>query len=54
MDGDKKNEVFAFKEVGKVAKLKALIEEEKPDMSKFFDSHCGTLWIWAASETTLI
>jgi len=41
IDGDKKNEVFAFKEVGKVAKLKALIEEEKPDLDKVFDSHAG-------------
>ncbi|KAI9852573.1 MAG: glutamine--fructose-6-phosphate transaminase (isomerizing) [Vezdaea acicularis] len=41
IDGDKKNEVFAFKEVGKVAKLKALIAEEKPDLTKVFDSHAG-------------
>ncbi|KKA27630.1 hypothetical protein TD95_001736, partial [Thielaviopsis punctulata] len=41
VDGDKKNEVFAFKEVGKVAKLKELIEEEKPDLTKVFDCHAG-------------
>ncbi|GAM89177.1 hypothetical protein ANO11243_072140 [Dothideomycetidae sp. 11243] len=41
VDGDKRNEVFAFKEVGKVARLKALIEEEKPDLTKVFDSHAG-------------
>ncbi len=41
IDGDKKNEVLAFKEVGKVAKLKALIEETKPDLTNVFDSHCG-------------
>ena len=41
VDGDKKNEVFAFKEVGKVAKLKELIAESKPDMNKIFDSHVG-------------
>ncbi|KAI0021509.1 glutamine:fructose-6-phosphate amidotransferase [Xylariomycetidae sp. FL0641] len=41
VDGDKKNEVFAFKEVGKVAKLKQLIEESKPDLTKVFDSHAG-------------
>jgi len=41
VDGDKKNEVFAFKEVGKVAKLKQLIEDEKPDFTKIFDSHAG-------------
>jgi glucosamine--fructose-6-phosphate aminotransferase (isomerizing) len=41
IDGDKKNEVFAFKESGKVAKLKELIEHEKPDLTKVFDSHVG-------------
>ncbi|KAL2056699.1 hypothetical protein ABVK25_003093 [Lepraria finkii] len=41
VDGDKKNEVFAFKEVGKVAKLKQLIAESRPDMNKVFDSHAG-------------
>lgn len=41
VDGDKKNEVLAFKEVGKVAKLKQLIAEREPDMNKVFDSHAG-------------
>ena len=41
VDGDKKNEVFAYKEVGKVAKLKQLIHETEPDMTKVFDSHAG-------------
>ncbi|KAM0332363.1 hypothetical protein ACHAQA_002640 [Verticillium albo-atrum] len=41
VDGDKKNEVFAYKEVGKVAKLKQLIEESKPDLTQIFDSHAG-------------
>ncbi|KAJ9668841.1 glutamine--fructose-6-phosphate transaminase (isomerizing) [Coniosporium apollinis] len=41
VDGDKKGEVLAFKEVGKVAKLKTLIEESKPDLTKVFDSHAG-------------
>jgi glutamate synthase domain-containing protein 1 len=41
IDGDKKNEVFAYKEVGKVAKLKQLIDESKPDLTKTFDSHSG-------------
>ncbi|KAK1600494.1 glutamine-fructose-6-phosphate transaminase [Colletotrichum navitas] len=41
IDGDKKNEVFAFKEVGKVAKLKELIAESKVDQTKYFDSHAG-------------
>lgn len=41
VDGDKKNEVLAFKEVGKVAKLKQLIGDSKPDLTKVFDSHAG-------------
>jgi glutamine---fructose-6-phosphate transaminase (isomerizing) len=41
VDGDKKNEVYAFKEVGKVAKLKELIAESGIDMTKVFDSHAG-------------
>ncbi|KAI9727829.1 MAG: glutamine--fructose-6-phosphate transaminase (isomerizing) [Cirrosporium novae-zelandiae] len=41
IDGDKKNEVFAYKEVGKVAKLRQLIDESKPDLTKVFDSHAG-------------
>ncbi|KAJ2975459.1 hypothetical protein NUW58_g8351 [Xylaria curta] len=41
IDGDKKNEVLAFKEVGKVAKLKQLIDESKPDLTQIFDSHAG-------------
>ncbi|KAK1757833.1 hypothetical protein QBC47DRAFT_165876 [Echria macrotheca] len=41
VDGDKKNEVYAFKEVGKVAKLKELVDESKLDLTKVFDSHCG-------------
>ncbi|KAL1595774.1 glutamine--fructose-6-phosphate transaminase (isomerizing) [Paraconiothyrium brasiliense] len=41
IDGDKKNEVFAVKEVGKVAALKKLVEESNFDQSKVFDSHAG-------------
>ncbi|KAE8376860.1 hypothetical protein BDV26DRAFT_293771 [Aspergillus bertholletiae] len=41
IDGDKKNEVCAFKEVGKVAKLRELIDECKPDLTKSFESHAG-------------
>ncbi|KAI9728485.1 MAG: glutamine--fructose-6-phosphate transaminase (isomerizing) [Chrysothrix sp. TS-e1954] len=41
VDGDKRNEVFAFKEVGKVVKLKELIADSKPDPTKVFDSHAG-------------
>ncbi len=41
IDGDKKNEVYAYKEVGKVANLKELIASAEPDMAKVFDSHAG-------------
>ncbi|KAK7731032.1 glutamine--fructose-6-phosphate transaminase (isomerizing) [Cytospora paraplurivora] len=41
IDGDKKKEVFAFKEVGKVAKLKQLVAENELDLTKVFDSHAG-------------
>lgn len=33
--------MLAFKEVGKVVKLKELIAAEKPDLEKIFDSHAG-------------
>ncbi len=33
--------MFAFKEVGKVAKLKQLVDESDLDLTKVFDSHCG-------------
>ena len=33
--------MIAFKEVGKVAQLEKLINEEKPDLTKEFDSHAG-------------
>ncbi|KAG0638500.1 glucosamine--fructose-6-phosphate aminotransferase [Tuber brumale] len=41
IDGDKENEVFTYKEVGKVAKLKQLIVEAKPDPNATFVSHAG-------------
>ncbi|KAG7437822.1 Glutamine--fructose-6-phosphate aminotransferase [Fusarium oxysporum f. sp. raphani] len=41
IDGDKKKEVLAFKEVGKVAKLRKLIDESDLDLEKIFDSHAG-------------
>ncbi|KAK5073481.1 glutamine--fructose-6-phosphate transaminase (isomerizing) [Lithohypha guttulata] len=41
VDGDKRNEVFAFKEVGKVAKLRELIDKSGVDMTKVFESHAG-------------
>ncbi|CAK7268990.1 glutamine--fructose-6-phosphate transaminase (isomerizing) [Sporothrix epigloea] len=52
IDGDRKNEVFAFKEVGKVAKLRELIDEAHIDQSKIFDSHCGIAHTrWATHGT---
>ncbi|KAL1897037.1 glutamine--fructose-6-phosphate transaminase (isomerizing) [Sporothrix stenoceras] len=52
VDGDKKNEVFAFKEVGKVAKLRELIDEAHVDQTKVFDSHCGIAHTrWATHGT---
>lgn len=41
VDGDKKNEVFAFKEVGKVAKLKEMVDGAKLDLGKTFDCHAA-------------
>jgi glucosamine--fructose-6-phosphate aminotransferase (isomerizing) len=41
IDGDKKNEVIAVKEVGKVAALRKLVEEQQLDETKVFDSHAG-------------
>lgn len=41
VDGDKENEVFAFKEVGKVVKLKQLIDESKLANEATFVSHAG-------------
>lgn len=41
VDGDKKDEVFAIKEVGKVAALKKLVAESGMDQTKVFDSHVG-------------
>jgi len=41
VDGDKKNEVYAFKEVGKVEKLKELVDGSGVDLTMEFDSHVG-------------
>ncbi|CCJ29463.1 unnamed protein product [Pneumocystis jirovecii] len=41
VDGDNKNEVLIFKEVGKVSELRKLVQEGVYDISKVFSSHCG-------------
>ncbi|KAI9497887.1 isomerising glucosamine-fructose-6-phosphate aminotransferase [Zychaea mexicana] len=41
VDGDKKKETVIIKQVGKVAALKKLVNEQDIDFSKAFVSHCG-------------
>ncbi|KAI9312972.1 putative GFA1-glucosamine--fructose-6-phosphate transaminase [Dichotomocladium elegans] len=40
-DGDADNETYIFKQVGKVAALKKLVNEQHIDFDKSFISHCG-------------
>ncbi|KAG9009288.1 glutamine--fructose-6-phosphate transaminase (isomerizing), partial [Tulasnella sp. 427] len=41
VDGDKPDEVFLFKQVGKVSSLRQLIAESKADMDKTFVTQCS-------------
>ena len=41
VDGDKKGSTIAFKEVGKVAKLRGMIDADNVDLKKIFESHAG-------------
>lgn len=41
IDGDKENEVFIYRQPGKVAALRKSIEEAPLDTTKVFDAHCG-------------
>ncbi|KAG0168468.1 glutamine--fructose-6-phosphate transaminase (isomerizing) [Apophysomyces sp. BC1034] len=40
-DGDMEGETYIFKQVGKVAALKKLVDEQTCDFEKTFVSHCG-------------
>ncbi|OLL23778.1 Glutamine--fructose-6-phosphate aminotransferase [isomerizing] [Neolecta irregularis DAH-3] len=57
IDGDKENEVRLFKEVGKVAELRKMIDQAKPDTTKVFNTHVGishTRWATHADNNKLI
>ncbi|KAI9025114.1 isomerising glucosamine-fructose-6-phosphate aminotransferase [Phycomyces nitens] len=41
VDGDKEDEIYVYKQVGKVAALKKLINEQSCDFNNTFISHCG-------------
>jgi glucosamine--fructose-6-phosphate aminotransferase (isomerizing) len=41
VDGDTEEEVLIVKQVGKVAALRKLIDEQKVDFGKTFISHCS-------------